>query len=131
MLIYRVENEKGEGPYSVQCCADCYIGKCILRDKHNGDKNHPTSHPEVLLFTRRFNASVNDVKHGFSSLTSFFDWFVEDGTINTLLDMHSMDVSIYESDKFVDTKRQVVFHKEARLVERRPLLDFALDSFSE
>ncbi len=107
MLVYRIENEVGNGPYrrTVEGLRPCNV--CILQtEKHN----HP------LPFTDGIELEQSDFC-GFQSLESLYTWF--DGYIEKL-QQDGFYIAIYKlKKKFVKIgKTQIGFRRDcARLVK--------------
>jgi hypothetical protein len=104
MLVYRVEDDKGCGPYR----GDNHVDG--MGEKHS-DSDHPAPGDDGLPFLPA------DTMHcGFASLDQFKAWFDQHDRWD--LGVNGFRLCVFESDLVDHGDKQVMFHRErARLVE--------------
>jgi hypothetical protein len=112
MLIYRIENDNGLGPYQHHegQFSDAYPMMC-----DHSDNRHPSPwHSSSGL------SSIYEFEYcGFDSIVSLAEWFAD---YLDELDSEGFWVSVYESDARVGHYGQALFQREcATKVDRQPI----------
>lgn len=104
MLIFRVEDKCGNGPYRR---GDNLAS--LLANKHNGDSSHPT--PILDGIENRQNYFC-----GFKDLDQLFNWF---NPYTEILKKAGFAVSVYEIDKeyVLEGNYQVCFRRSFGYIE--------------
>ena len=100
-LIYRVENNRGKGPYRG------HSGIKVGMNKIHMNKNHPTIQTDEGIDEYGFN---NSYYCGFSNKTQLKKWFTKKNRIK--LRKHDFQVSIYKTTDYQKSNHQAVFHRE-------------------
>jgi len=86
MLVYRIENDKGNGPYNSEWK---YVEK--LRQEHNKDYKRPSPY----LSNIDFNFEID--KFGFINLRSYKNWFTTKW--RTRFKKHNFKLNVYYVNK--------------------------------
>jgi hypothetical protein len=106
MLVYRVENSEGGGPYTFYSFdkADKAVVAVsnALKEAHNESHHHPPPHSDGISFVRHYE------RCGFVSIEDLVQWF--DGWLQKLHDV-GFRMAIYDvpTDRVRAGEKQVVF----------------------
>lgn len=112
MLLYRIENEKGMGPYYGQAIIEGEkLSYPWQTRNHNAEPNRPGINADFNLETLTFLYAYGTVKCGFSSLRQMLRWF----TIKEIHNMYALGFRIVRVEPYYhfDSGKQVIY------VERR------------
>lgn len=103
MLVWRIENEQGDGPYQAT------IGPWQDTDYYYDDKPSPETDKgfKDSVWWQLTEEERKDWKFGFADLEQLRRWFSIQELIN--LDIHGFRVAIYETNKFVISDYQCAF----------------------
>ena len=103
MLIYRIENKRGQGPYCSKH-KDQYL-RCWLCDRHSDIEKHPSPDEDGIYEWKRVH------KCGFSSLRKLKAWFNKE-ELKALYEA-KFDIVRYEVDKkdVLVGQKQVMFNR--------------------
>lgn len=113
MLVYRVENKKGIGPYRMAITAE-------FLHHHNDSNNHPT--PSLYIYGP-------DLFFGFKSLSQTFNWFDYDDC--QMLESNGFFLTtwrVHEDAVFYDDCQITFVRKQAKLIESKPIFQ-ALEAY--
>jgi hypothetical protein len=109
MLVYRVEDDEGGGPYR----GDNHVDG--MGSKHT-DSDHPAPCDDGLPFL-----PPDYMNCGFASLSQFKAWFDQDDRWD--LKVNGFRLRIFKADVVDHGEKQVMFHRgRARLVETRDVV---------
>ena len=108
MLVFRVENKNGRGPYR---CGNYHESL----EKHNGCPNHPSGNCDGIDTSAFYN-----IRYGFPCRNSLTAWFF--GHIKFL--KPDFYIAVYEVSeenvRYGSSRKQLVFnYDEAKLVEKK------------
>lgn len=123
MLVYRVEDTEGIGPYQSEHCTECMEVSMFFLEKHVRPVSTVRWDPEDLW------PAPKDIDEdefcGFETPLQFFDWF--DSEDRAELNKGCFRLVIYEVDEVKHYPRQVTF----KIEEAYPLNDISIDDFAE
>lgn len=111
MLVYRLENERGNGPYMGFSPLLAEMGL-----RHHGDADHPTPEQEDMW-------SMDAHEYcAVPSLKGAQEWFKGYGEV---LDEAGFELTVWDAMDVRRGEKQVVFRKDtARLVASYPVLEY-------
>lgn len=106
MVVYRVENEEGVGPYHSSWYYHSEIGYL-----HSNSK-HPSIQTDKIIEGKIGRLSYDEYKKyfcGFKSLLQYKEWFSL--RLRKLLKKHNFKLNIYKIDKrnVIQSDKQIVF----------------------
>lgn len=119
VIVYRVEDPHGLGPYNMSAQAShlCWWG---------GDLHHPGPHEDGI------GRTIYWEHFGFESAQHVIDWFYQDDDPAEELESLGLSVTVWETDQVRYGGRQLVFDREnAKLVRRMSPKDFYIDYLKE
>ena len=121
MLIYRIENETGDGVY--------YIGHDSIHDIIPLTKmRHPIAADDsklcrALKINEYESRYITSDRFGFKNLDQLKSWFYSD-EVRWFIDSQDFAVSVYESETVFVGDTQVIFdYPAAKLIEKFSILD--------
>lgn len=106
MIVYRVEDGEGRGPYR------CYCSNADLAqmwERHRGEQ-WPIPYRDRLLYDRMPHHTIEDqYRFCFASMTSFHAWFSDDD--RDILHRADFRLSVYEvpAEQVVEGDKQALF----------------------
>lgn len=123
MLVYRVEDPKGMGPYSQEDADErSTITAVRFRVMHNNSENHPALMDDEILIKKVINSKerfgkvaypyvTSTALFGFISLSSFNAWF---GEHRDMLREGGFKISVFEvpADDVIYSEKQAMFISE-------------------
>jgi hypothetical protein len=112
MLVYRVENADGEGPYAGFKTTDL--------SRHYNTDTHPGPYYDNIPSVHSYH------RFGFSSAEKFVSWFNEDERASLAGDGYRMSIYDVDPAHVIHGRKQVVFEAaEATLFETLDLITLA------
>ena len=104
MIVYRVENEEGKGPYRDRSPSEF---RDDMVDRHSCCPDHPLPEDDGLLAIHKLGLEIS---YGFSSLESLHEWFSEYEL--EMLYNEGYVIQTYEASEVHKGEHQVVFAKQ-------------------
>lgn len=122
MLVYRVEDKLGYGPYHSPLDGKFSDKLC---GAHANPMTHPTSWTEELPSEYELGWKENQLRHGFGSMRRLNEWF--DEYWKKELKKHKFYISIYQvNPRYVRTsrsKKQTIFNiDKATFIKRMDII---------
>lgn len=102
MLVYRIENAGGIGPFSTDDDADAAFIAFELCSHGFSTEQHPLpSLPDGVVDLRPYH-------FGFNSIEQMMSWFDTNASRRSL-EKSGFELSVYETDDYYEINKQVIF----------------------